>query len=671
MPLRLLEIEGSNYFSIYSLDVNRKLRSIISETQRELSDERLEQLREDLGECIGYRTAQKLTTIDEMREVAQEERSRLVRNKLFLGRFLSEAARIAKEKVDEEDPNFTRREIRKNAIYHTLTRSGILVLPKVLGQDIDDEQATNDIFQHRKDLRDYLPDGFSEDMVDLLTESMVDDLRRKEFLYELRNRFRLTEDQVRKVEDTLYFSKLGPLEDLLTEIEKFVGNVERFKPLIHKLFLDRENFDTRRKYLCDRLQLDPRTLQLLEAELKKRYRGIGDSQPFRIGRALRDLYRGNRNVDDVLSRYMLTSQHLIPLSKLLFEVGFTRMDIQHFHLPIARYSHHIKSNWGIGNGSMPQRILLFLSELTGEDPSDSIIRWTFFGGISTHIIHPSTNYSDEVLGKLFGHFVLSQDPPYYSLYRRSEEETTDLIEGIGKLPKKLGVFEIPDIGYRGVKLPDQLLNILQTIENRSEIYLSREFALEAFKALVDERVLKDRPHMITIPTSYDALVKQLAEVLRLNIEYSSIQRKRRDVIIRNPEVFGIRGPTIKYLTTDQKRKIDECIEYNTVAETAQKANTTPEDVMKYLRRSKHIPAGLQGRYSYMFFDVRAFARSSPERLEDLNRHSIKQYTAIKLYLGLENGKHYTIKEIATTIGTTHQNVSELINRGLLYLGISY
>jgi len=550
MPLKLLDIEGENSFSIYDKGIDNKLKNISFIAQQDLPEERIEPLKKDLEECIGYKTAQKLTTSDQIREAAQEEREVLLRNKLFLKRFIAYATRIASERVGREDHTYARRELRRDAIYHTLTRSGILVLSEAFGQEIDEEKAAQDIHLHNKTLQDYLPQDFSQEMLNLLNESMIDNLKRQEFLSELKNRFGLRDEQLAEIDNSIFFSRTQSLDELVTLMESHVGSVEMYRSLIYDLFYERGNFDRKWQNLANRFQIDSANLQVLENELRKRHKGISTSQPFRIGRALNDLYRGNTSIDSVLSRHIIEGQDLYPLVKLLPEIGFKRLDVQHFHTTTSTHASQLKSQWVIGNSSMPQKILLYLADLTGEDPNDYINRWSIRGGGSA-LLHPTHNYSDNILGELFGHFILGQYAPHYSLFNNSEDDAINLIEKTGRLSRRLEITEIlQDYGgfYRGIRTPAQLVNILDTIKNKPKIYQTEEFAEEAFKALVKERSQSQKPHLVTIPTEYDSLVKELAGIIGLDILYGRVQTLRRDVSIRNPERFGIVGPSRYYPT---------------------------------------------------------------------------------------------------------------------------
>lgn len=211
MPIKLEDIVGENYFAIFpkeKYDIALSIAARANHLQSEISaskeaEAQLIGLQRELSECIGITEAEKLDSFARIEEAAWEEYSRLEKVKEFHTHFFQQAIEVAKSRVQDRCPKFDlEEELRRDSIFHTLARSGILIISRYLGMDVKEEDVTEAILRG-DGIERYLPKGFSEDDIKLFVLGMQNSVKRNEFLDSLKVRYGLNEEQIGQIKKDL------------------------------------------------------------------------------------------------------------------------------------------------------------------------------------------------------------------------------------------------------------------------------------------------------------------------------------------------------------------------------------------------------------------------------------------------------------------------------------
>lgn len=439
MPIKLEEIVGDNYFSIFpkdkydaSLAIARRANSLQGQQlQDNEAEAKLLDLQTNLGEVIGVTLAEKLGTFQEIEEAAWENLSRLEQVKLFHNGFFQQAIKAANGYVKDNHPSFNlEEEVRRDTVFHELMRSGLLAISRLTGINADEASVTEAILQGHN-IQRYLPRGFRKEDLMLFILGMQNSARRREFLDFIKGNYGLNEEQISAIDKAMLMSEL--------KLENFaVGSFdpERLRQEIYGIALETRNFNTALSSLAKRLGVSEDELEAVKRDLQIRFKNIGASQPVRIGRGLMDLWNGG-----VEPRYVLPKNYLnksyYPLAFLVSTLNLLKENRTHFHTPTAMYVSYLNSQMIPGDQGMHQEQLKLLSELTNIDGFEHVTVWRSSGKYD--MLYPLREIPDNIFGELYGLMLarLGTSDNRFILTNMGVEELQAHIERLGKLSKKL------------------------------------------------------------------------------------------------------------------------------------------------------------------------------------------------------------------------------------------
>ncbi|MBI2075911.1 MAG: hypothetical protein HYT72_01525 [Candidatus Aenigmarchaeota archaeon] len=562
MPLKLRDVKGRNYFSIWSKRVDAELRRII-QTARNGNLETAEELQQQLGSVIGFGNVSGLITPDMVVDAAQEEMERLRKHRQFLRRFRQASIAAGISQAEKEFPSFSaQRELELDAVYHSITRYGAFPAFFTHGSYKPDEDLAGTILSGRR-LRGYMPAGMPSEMLDMLVLSMVDSATRISFFGRLRATG-FSEHFIDQLENTLLWPEDENVAELV-DLLKGVGNPD-VRTDVYRFFLERRRFDKEWDAFCQEHGISGKSREFLTENLKTRHRRIGEAQPFRIASALRQLLRGNSQVLWVLDSKYLRNKKFLPLVKLVTEhVESLRLDVHPIHTRVVSTLGTFLQYFNGRHGS-PQTLLNYLADLTGIDPYDHLYRWDVRGK-DIPIIHPRAEISDAALGRLYGFmlargsYVSTEGRWHYTLHNQDASVLTEMVDfgSLLRLPQ-VSETEAPfpegfggtrNYVSRSVAVPRQVSNIFETVaetmkrsfDENGRYTGTREFAVAALRAYV---TAKGRPyngrHSVYFPQGKDSpeqVIRRLAEAVGLKISDGSVQDNQRYSFVSGLEQIGL------------------------------------------------------------------------------------------------------------------------------------
>ena len=562
MTLKLRDVKGrGNHFSIFSKRAEEELKNIINDA-KEGKSERAEVLQRRLGGVIGIDNAARLSTPQDVIEASQEELERLRGHKQFLISFRKACESAAGRQAEKEFPSFNpRKELGLGAVYHALTRYGVFPALFAYGHYKPDEYLASSIMGGRR-LMDYMPARMTDDMLDMLVLSMVDSSARQSFLSRLRA-LGLSEDFMQQLGDTAADRDVWPkaeLDGLLRDVTD-----PNARSSVYRFFLERRAFEREWSAFCDENGIKPDMKAYITELLTPRHRRMGESQPFRIASALRELQRGNKEVLWALDIKYLISRNLLPLAKLSMEHADLRsMGVHPVHTRVVSVVGTLL-NYFSGHHGFPQTLLNYLADLTGTDPYDHLYGWGVRGK-GTLIVHPQPEIGDVTLGRIYGSmnargsYVTTANRWSYKLHNQGAgimREMTDfgslsrlppVISTDAPLPEEFSSDGKP-LRSESIMVPRQVGNIFETVAGTiglpedEEYRGSREFAVSALRAYA---VAKGRPyggrHSIYFSQgegSPEPAMRKLAKFVGLDISDGRIEGNQKYCFISNPEAIGL------------------------------------------------------------------------------------------------------------------------------------
>jgi hypothetical protein len=550
MPLRLSEIKGDNYFFIADRSANETLKNLSFglEVGKE-TEEFLKEARGNLCECIGYRQAEKIGSYGELRKAISEEIEHRRPYNEFAERFWEEAIRSA---YSESDIN-PQEEIARDAIYHTLRRTGLIKIYNIIkNSNFDELDITNSVLTG-DDFNQLVP--LPKDTIEFLTKAMLSSLERQQFIDSLKQKG-ISNDQLKQIDNALY--KSDSFDRAYEEISKVI-DVPREK--LYAFFLGERDFKTRFKQFAKNIghELDSQQIEQLKNSLKRLHIGLGGSQPFKLERALRELYEGKREVKYVLG-YDYRINYLYYLADLLNKLDLKKCNVEYVHTKLGSIASFIRIHYKPGNCGIPVNILRRLEEITGLDPWRYISK---FGVLTSDIkiLYPEAEIPDEILGQIYGE-LLSRSSSYKSRYpcreyilRKSKKQIVDLIGKVGRLnrepedhirkhdPKRLtelfGITPIKTLyETKSIWIPQQISNIYQSIDPET---LSEEFVKSALGVYLENRGRRRKGRhswRCDIPFDDEYTVRLLASRVGLGISKGYVFGNQKNCTIKNPEAVG-------------------------------------------------------------------------------------------------------------------------------------
>lgn len=553
MPLHLSEIKGNNYFLIEDKDANDTLKNLSLRLETGLETEDfLKEARESLCGCIGYRQAERIGSYGELRKAVQEDIEHRRPINEFSGNFWEAAKEAAREvsKIDVHE------EIARDAIYHTLRRTGFVRAYNIInGTDLDEFEITNSILSG-DNLYSLSP--LPKETVELLTKALISSLERKEFMDSL-ERKGLSEEQIEQIDGALY--KSDSFDKACDEVRK-IADVSKEK--LYSFFLDRKNFMTSFEELARSIgkEMGTEGMAQLRDVLKKLHSGLGKNQPFRLGRALRELYSGGRHVEHALGS-IISMPHIYHLGDFAERCGSLKtVEAEHVHTRIASLSAHIYTDFTTGNQAIPIKLLTALRDLTGLDPYTWVSKFKQQSR-GSNLIYPNSDIPDDVLGELYGEMLSKAHASHthkgkgevwrYELRKPKKQQLIDLFEKIGKLDSDPGTFTrtrpIEDIDLfreSGKKpyytrtemtVPRQIINIYLSTDPEA---LGDESVKLALRAYLENKGRKNKTYgaYMSIPLDKEGIVRSLADRVGLKLSKGVYKGNRNISYVNNPSIVG-------------------------------------------------------------------------------------------------------------------------------------
>jgi|GEM_PF-5985871 len=554
MPLRLSEIEGINYFLIADKTANETLKNISLRLEiGKETEEFLKEAKENLCDCIGYKQAEKIGSYGELRKAVKEDIKRRRPYDEFAEEFWERANIVAKggSKIDPHE------EIVRDAIYHTLRRTGFVKVYNIItDSDIDELDIANDVLSGQ-DFYNLVP--LPKNTIELLNRAMVSYLEREQFMDSLKQKG-LSKEQLEQIDNTLY--KSDSFDKAYEEIRK-IADVSRDK--IHAFITDKRNFTIRFKEFVKDIGYDLNSQQIYQLRdgLKKLHRGLGITQPFRLERALIDLYSGVEKIEYVLlGNYRKTS--IYHLADFVKNLDLRTCGVENFHTRIASLASNIDDKYRKGEYSVPGKILKLLSKLTDLDP----YRWASKFNIPAsgiQILYPNPEIPDNVLGELYGEMLSrgyksfadkdSEGHVWRYTLRKPKEQIIELFEKIGSLNKEPNewvltvdaedliksfgnVTKQPYYISREMTIPKQIANIYESINPEK---FGKRFAKSALKNYLENKGKRTKYQRIYIyiPLEKENMVRSLANKVGLNLSEGSLWGNQKNCHISNPWVVGL------------------------------------------------------------------------------------------------------------------------------------
>ncbi|MBI4163624.1 MAG: hypothetical protein HY512_02065 [Candidatus Aenigmarchaeota archaeon] len=534
--INILEIPGQ-YFFVW--DRTRHEAAInglklVEDIESEDSAKNRERLHQRIVPVVGFRQAERLKDAkpEEVRETLQVVRER----QQYLKGYLEERFETGASRAGTRYPeNFGEQEVRRDAVFYTLTRSGLIVISDALGEQTDWEKASGEILNGER-LDRYLPPEVTEITQDLLPRAILFNQQRNDLKSRLRE-YGLSDDQLRQLDKAL--PNVVNLD--LPEEQKQQAQV-----LLQRCIGPEADFEREFGRLTEQLQLDQQEATELKQKLKKVVRGSA----FRLARGLYGLKNGRIDDGALNSFYTTGSIHKwFGLGRDISELGLTELDIDHVHTRNVRYVTSIINNHLSGWNGLPTKLI---EHLGIEDASSWHTQRNTF-------LDPVLEPDPETLGLYVGHFLFghgSATTGSYSPKDKGREQFLDLLERSGKLNKDLYVNtktsgEISEDFRKQIKNPDKVvkkytvpLQIFRLAKHALERCQDREFYMSALRGWLVDRYTPERRCLgggITMKRNYEDLIRTMASVVGLNVSdgYEMSERSKH-VYVRNPEIVGYR-----------------------------------------------------------------------------------------------------------------------------------
>ncbi len=514
----------------YALAAIEELRK--TDTEKGRAD-----LKEQITPVFGFRMAEKLhqkglPVIEEALK-EKEERQR------HLKRHLEDRFQAAARKAAELYPtDFDETEVRRDAVFYTAARSGLMAISDALGYGLDWECVSGEISSGQR-LDRYLPQELVRDVVALLPHAVLFNKHRDELFSRLKS-YGLSEEKLAEVRralpDPTDLDKLGLHEEQRCEVEG----------LLEKCAKGESEFSEEFGRLSERLHLDDEHSKELKNKLKKVVKGSA----FGLAKSLNGLQQG-RVDENVLARtYRCVSARLfIPLGAEAAALGRWEYNISHVHVQKLRQTNMLKVYFH-GREGIPQNLMRFVQ-------LDETSKWA--GSAYRALLDPILRPGAETLGLYIGHFLFGHGSEkqnqvaYCSGQSKGREWFLDLLEKIGKLeidPSKQGRNN-QDIArqfgreqdYRGTSeiytIPQHFVVLAYYGLEQSRQKEEPQIAKAALFGLFCDRFCKDkRGGHVNLKLEYEDDIRRMAYLLGLSMSKGSMEGNKLRVHIKNYEIVG-------------------------------------------------------------------------------------------------------------------------------------
>ncbi len=507
--------------------------------EKEDSDEKRVELEKRITPVVGFRQAERLKTakLEEVREALQAVRERQQYLKGYLEQKFEAARQRAAAKYSDPEA-FGKQEVRRDAVFYTLARSGLMIISNVLVEAEDWERVSGEI-ANGESLDRYLPSEIVGLTRDLLPRAILFNEQRDELKAALRS-YGLGDDQLRQLDRAL--------PDAIS-LDLPEQQMEQVNTMLERCVSSEADFEMEFSGLTEQLQLDQQESQELKQKLKKVVKGSA----FRLAKGL-DALRNGRVDEGVLLNAYKTST-IIPWYPLGYDIaglGVMEHDVEHVHTRNSRYRATLL-NYLYAMIGIPTKVIKMLS-------IDNVSSWTTPG--APKILDPHTQFNSEYVGKLIGYFLFGHGITYSSdvlVYRpcrkKSREQFLDMLAQLGKLQwepsytvsssrdvaKRFGRESKSSTTSEVYLVPNQFLELARIGFQRLEVNEDPEMIKSALKCWLEDR--SNRHMHVGIKPEYEGVIRRMAQTVGLGLSEGQDSFNKRRVYVRNPEIVGYRPAT--------------------------------------------------------------------------------------------------------------------------------
>jgi hypothetical protein len=551
MPLDITDLPGDHYFFIrdraaedgletaYALLEGLRGAGVKPDKDAELR----KAIAEQLSYAVGFRIAEEMSGYDvdrlEKEMGCEDAHRRKLREEHDA--FFNAAIKAAWNRHPSPQ-EYADTEIRRDALYHTLQRTGLGDLSLLLGGQ-DDGLAMANRLLAGESLGNVVTDRRLLDVVKLMPSAMLFAKKRGE-LEQMLSSYGLNDKQVAAFMGELPYEARA--ERAIEDIEKKMGITvpeNELRDAVQEFALGRDKFEPKFGRFASRLGLSGERAgaarDILYTSLRKA------SGHVNYAAAVRELAGGRNNVNWVI-RGNYTNEQLYAAAHLITN---RKLGIKHFHTDTASNANAFVS-LKTSTKSISSATLSRLENLIGIEAH--ITNWDTMS--SNSIIYPIRSMPADVMGRLYGILILGRGCRvanradgvigYYSLARRSEKEMLDIFELIGSLRNRPFVAknnkEKDCIGGYVIGVPFQISDMLNQIPDWS--FDDTEFTKNALTGWMEDRGRVEGEHCISsVLVRKEDVMRRMSKAAGLNISKTQGSNKLyKPAHVSNPEV--VLGP---------------------------------------------------------------------------------------------------------------------------------
>ena len=507
------------------------------------TEEYREVLREQIKLVSGFRKAERLAyeRISTLEELLLESKKRQQYLQRHLGERFHEAARKA---AMNYPTNFGEMEVKRDAVFYTLARSGVMAIAESAGYKLDWEDVSRDILGGNR-LEHHLNQRFIEDVVQFLPYAIMFNKHRDE----LKARLQSYGIEIPDID------KILPKPIDLAALNLREEQKQYAEELLEKCLAHEEKFLQQFEQITERLKLNEEKSKNLEQRLKKVVKG----STFRLANGLSQLQYG-RVDDGVLSPKYLRSliYSWFPLAVEFTKLGLKENNVEHVHTGNARYASMIDGNYLHTIRGLATKVINYINIY-------DVSRWCPGGG-GFSILDPILKPESKTLGLFIGYLLFGPGGEFgeigetrhiyhYFPINKDRKWFLDLLERIGVMSRDIYIGKTPvkEIANRldrktdskriaeSYIVPKQFYSLaLYALEN-SRKQEDIELAKAALFGLLDDRsskAQKGKGVYAGLKLEYEEDIRRMAQLVGLKMSEGFTDFNKKRVYVSNPEVVG-------------------------------------------------------------------------------------------------------------------------------------
>ncbi len=526
----ILDIPGEEFFvfdaerleqAVFARDLAENLKS----PDKGDTQKRMELLEKTLSDAIGFRIAEGLYQEDPDQIIATV-RPVIERQQRLQG-YLQERFETAAKKAAEKRPaNFAEKEIGVDAVFYTVMRSGLAVISDALtGEKQDWEKAARKIAGKEERLERYLSEQLTEDTLRILPYAISLQSARTELKQSLES-----------AGYTGGINKLLPKPVDLSDLDLPEEQQKEVEAMLRNCISAESDFNKEFSGLAEKLGLSPEKAKVLKGKLQTVVRGSS----FKLSRAVEGLVYGRVDEDVLSGMYTVKTRHAFyPLAEEIAYLGLDENEVDHVHIPNARYISMIYSTWVSGRAAISERLLKLLE-------IDDVSACGGSGRLK--ILDPQINPSPETIGKYIGHFLfgrgfVTKGNLGYVGSSKTRDWFLNLVELLGVLTVDPCVNKPQQRNSRSYHTPLHIKNLTEYALEKSTEEPDIELNKAALLGWMDDRYTQRqnrRGGRALIKPKYEAYIRRMAGGIGLELS-KGFHGKGQNLItvyVGNPEAVG-------------------------------------------------------------------------------------------------------------------------------------